>query len=143
MKHIKLYVKEVSEERRALTFHEECMISIAYHTHRDTISHNVFVKCQQTLYDIGYIKSSYDKRCRIATFHTETTREATPEECLAHHVIEIYETSCFKIKGAFCKSGKCPLKSNNNNLCVMCSEVRDKAKQLLSGKEIYPEVVDE
>lgn len=113
MKHIKLTVKEVSEERRELTEDEYFILNLA----RGCIHPYAKISgCYEHLKGKGFVSYSLDRK--NALFRTETTREATPEE------EEAYYNKKLKEIGA-------------------CHSMRDNyIEQLLAGKEIYPEVDD-
>lgn len=89
---LKIRIKETVDERRQLTFEEECMICIMHHTHKDTIPHEMYVECMDHMNYIGYVYSSYDPQEHSALFHKEITRDATPEEIEAWYYMMCHRT---------------------------------------------------
>ena len=134
---LKIRIKEVKEETWNLTIEEECMFLFAKDK---TPAYSMVVnRAKHKLEEIGLVDV-----CRlneggisVGVFRTETIRDATPEERMAWMYLNMVgEDRCpvCSVIGIGCES--CILET-----CIASPRSRQKAKSILSNKEVILELV--
>jgi len=134
---VKLQIKEVKEEMRELTIEEECMFLFAKDK---TPAYSMVVnRAKHKLEEIGLVDV-----CRlneggisVGVFRTETIRDATPQERMAWMYLNMVgEDRCPNCSCMGCKS--CILEE-----CIAYPRTRQKAKSILSNKEVIVTLTEE
>jgi len=139
---VKLQIKEVKEETRELTVIEEALV-MAVQTGPISWYYPQFVdRCKNKLRELGLSERGYEYtggwgKPIIWTFRTETIRDATPQERMAWLYLNMVgEDRCPYILGMGCKS--CILEE-----CIAYPRSRQKAKSILSNKEVIVSLTEE
>ena len=130
---LEIKVKTVKEETRDTSLAERCMNSIACNTdYADLYRKEV----NGRLDEIGFVKCVNGGNTGL--FRKEITWDATPEEVVAWNVVNIDDTC----RGGELLCVKCPINTFEEKDYAPCKiDTRvEKARELLSGKEIILEV---
>ena len=128
---VKLQIKEVKEDWRPITLEEKCMFLLSTDMH---YSQEIRDEIEKRLDMLGLIRRFGSED---VLFREETIRDATPEERMAWMYLNMVGEDrcpvCSDI-GIGCES--CILE-----MCIASPRSRQKAKSILSNKEVIVEVV--
>ena len=128
---LKIRIKEVKEETRPITLEEKCMLIISTDMR---YPQNIRDEIKKRMDMSGLIRRVGSENI---VFRTETIRDATPEERMAWMYLNMVGEDrcpvCSDI-GIGCES--CILE-----MCIASPRSRQKAKSILSNKEVIVEVV--
>lgn len=126
---LKIRIREVKEDTRLLTAGELCMILVS---REDVFSETCRDTIRKELDSIGFVDYvDYDRAYGL--FRTETIRDATPEEIIAWHCIQIWKP-CDMIEG------KCVANCPKKGVCEVVLDYK-KSMAILIGKEVILEVI--
>lgn len=141
---LKIRIKEVKEETRKLTIEERCMYNISKNGIIDGYIPDLISEVNDRLKEIGFIEAMYDKQIPAeilrevkGLFRTETIRDATPDEVIAWHILEL-DNACWQHPD--CKT--CVIGIAGDCLYEDCeSNEANNAREILKGKEVILEVI--
>ena len=128
---LKIRIKEVKEETMPITLEEKCMFLFSTDMHH---SQKIRDEIRKRWDALGLIRCVDSEN---VLFRVETIRDASPEEIIAWHCVEIYN-SCITIDDSWI-CGVCP-RGDKDDCSV--KENYDKACELLKGKEVILEVLN-
>jgi hypothetical protein len=100
---LKIRIKEVVEKWRDLTIYDDCVIYVGGQNAKGIIGSPLQTEAEHELDRLGYVSKRFNERHHRweGLFRKETIRDATDEETVAWHKIEIGKLFRMLIKKMF------------------------------------------